>query len=267
MSTMLAGVTVATADPERLARFWAEGLGWQVLHVTAGAATVTRSRDEPPWGDGGAPRLVFTRTSEPHEGRNRIHLDVASTSSGEQHETAERLLALGATRIDIGQRGVPWEVLADPDGNELCVLEPRRASSGRQGIAAVVIRCRRPRAVVRFWSAVTGCDPDHLSDAFVSFSGQDTADLELLASSGELGGSRLGVGVQLPEGSDRDVEVARLERAGGRTLRHLDGTGGGPGVGRAALLADREGARVLVADDDHLPDRPDDRERGEGTVS
>jgi hypothetical protein len=78
MSLTLTSVTVATAEPERLARFWADGLGWQVLPATTGRVTVARSPDDPSWGDGGAPRLEFIHAVDPPEGRNRIHLDVAT---------------------------------------------------------------------------------------------------------------------------------------------------------------------------------------------
>ncbi len=58
-------------------------------------------------------------------GKNRLHLDLASTSLVAQQATAARAGDLGATPVDIGQGDVPWVVLADPDGNEFCVLSPR----------------------------------------------------------------------------------------------------------------------------------------------
>jgi hypothetical protein len=62
---------------------------------------------------------------EPKRGKNRLHVDVAPPSDGDQGAEVERLLRLGATHVDIGQGDVPWVVLADPDGNEFCVLTPR----------------------------------------------------------------------------------------------------------------------------------------------
>jgi hypothetical protein len=61
----------------------------------------------------------------PKTGKNRLHLDLAPPVSGDQRAEVERLVSLGATRIDIGQGGVSWVVMADPDGNEFCVLTPR----------------------------------------------------------------------------------------------------------------------------------------------
>jgi hypothetical protein len=58
-------------------------------------------------------------------GKNRLHLDLATPADGEQEAEVERLISLGAKRIDIGQGDVSWEVMADPDGNEFCVLTPR----------------------------------------------------------------------------------------------------------------------------------------------
>jgi hypothetical protein len=58
--------------------------------------------------------------------------------------------------VDIGQRGVPWVALADPEGNEFCVLEPREEYLGVGPVAAVVVDALNPRALARFWSHVTG---------------------------------------------------------------------------------------------------------------
>ena len=61
----------------------------------------------------------------PKIGKNRLHLDIAPPADVDQQAEVDRLVALGATRIDIGQGDVSWVVMADPDGNEFCVLSPR----------------------------------------------------------------------------------------------------------------------------------------------
>ena len=61
---------------------------------------------------------------EPKTVKNRVHLNLASEYVAHQAAEVDRLLGLGATRADIGQGEVPWVVLADPEGNELCVLTP-----------------------------------------------------------------------------------------------------------------------------------------------
>jgi hypothetical protein len=74
---------------------------------------------------GRGPFLEFITVEEPKRVKNRLHLDVAP-SPGEDHAAeVARLRALGATPVDVGQRGVAWVVLADPEGNEFCVLTPR----------------------------------------------------------------------------------------------------------------------------------------------
>ncbi len=64
---------------------------------------------------GGGPHL-------PKIGKNRLHLDIAPPDDGDQHAEVDRLVSLGATQVDIGQDPVSWVVMADPDGNEFCVL-------------------------------------------------------------------------------------------------------------------------------------------------
>jgi hypothetical protein len=75
--------------------------------------------------DGPQAELVFLRSDEPRNGRLPLHIDVNATDRDQDAEL-ERLLAAGAERVDIGQTGQePWHVLADPEGNEFCLLRPR----------------------------------------------------------------------------------------------------------------------------------------------
>src|SRR6185437_16026232 len=75
---------------------------------------------------GAGPYLEFLRsTPGPKTARNRVHLDVAPYPGDDQAAEVARLRALGATDADVGQGDVPWTVLADPEGNEFCVLTPR----------------------------------------------------------------------------------------------------------------------------------------------
>jgi hypothetical protein len=74
----------------------------------------------------GGPKITWGGPPvRPKEGKNRLHFDIAPTRDGDQQAEVDRLLSLGATRIDIGQGEVSWVVMADPDGNEFCVLTPR----------------------------------------------------------------------------------------------------------------------------------------------
>jgi len=105
-------------DPHRIADFWQEALGWRRTYETEDDVVL-----EPPAGspqDGVAPDLLFERVPERKVVKNRWHLDLRPT---DQAAEVARLEALGATRIDVGQgEDVSWVVMADPDGNEFCVL-------------------------------------------------------------------------------------------------------------------------------------------------
>src|SRR5262249_12485014 len=108
-------------------------------------------------GDPTVPRLLFERVTDPKTSvKNRVHLDVASETVDAQAATVARLLAAGGTRADVGQGDTPWVVLADPEGNELCVLEPRDRYAGAPGLAAIVLDANDPERLAAFWSAATG---------------------------------------------------------------------------------------------------------------
>jgi hypothetical protein len=118
---ILNAIVVDCADPECVAAFWAEALGWKAQRDQDGDLCLSASGD-PSRGD---LMLLFLRVPERKAVKNRVHLDVTPTGC-DQEEEVERLLRLGATRVDIGQGQVSWVVLADPEGNEFCVLRRRR---------------------------------------------------------------------------------------------------------------------------------------------
>jgi predicted enzyme related to lactoylglutathione lyase len=99
--------------------FWSEALGWPVVW-DQDQETAIRAPD------GTGPFITWGPPVPPKVNKNRLHLEIAPPESGDQHAEVERLVALGATRIDIGQGDVDWVVMADPDGNEFCVLTPTR---------------------------------------------------------------------------------------------------------------------------------------------
>ena len=113
-------INIDCANSERVAQFWADVLGWQ-LQRKDDFLWMSESGDPT---DGGL-ILVFVKVPEPKTVKNRVHVDI-SPSGSDQAEETERLIALGARRVDIGQGDVPWVVLADPEGNEFCLLERRR---------------------------------------------------------------------------------------------------------------------------------------------
>lgn len=111
----IARVAVACADPRTMARFWDEAIDW-TLHEVTDERAVLRS----PLGVG--PYLEFIRTPDAQTVWNRVHLDVLPRAGDDQAAEVARLQKLGATFADVGQGDVSWKVMADPEGNEFCVL-------------------------------------------------------------------------------------------------------------------------------------------------
>ena len=99
--------------------FWSEALGWPLVW-DQDEETAIRAPD------GTGPLITWSGPPlMPKFGKNRLHLDVAPPDHGDQRTEVDRLISLGATRVDIGQGDVDWVVMADPDDNEFCVLSPR----------------------------------------------------------------------------------------------------------------------------------------------
>ena len=105
-------------DPERLAQFWSQVLDYEIGEREEGKYAEIRGPE------GSGPGIVFVRVPEPKSVKNRLHIDVNATDRDQKAEV-ERIMALGAREIDVGQGDAPWVVLADPEGNELCVLRSR----------------------------------------------------------------------------------------------------------------------------------------------
>jgi hypothetical protein len=113
-------LVIDAVDPAAQARFWAETLGWRVTFENEHESVV-----EPPAGsaeENVAPDLLFVRSTGAKSHKNRLHLDLRPI---DQQAEVNRLVGLGARHIDIGQPPTAtWVVLADPEGNEFCVLRP-----------------------------------------------------------------------------------------------------------------------------------------------
>jgi hypothetical protein len=114
---VLGAIVFEPANP-RTGYFWAGAIGWPVVYDREGDVAIRAP-------DGRGPFITFGPPGVAKSGKNRLHLDLAPHVSEDQSAEVDRLIALGAGRIDIGQGDVPWVVLADPNGNEFCVLSPR----------------------------------------------------------------------------------------------------------------------------------------------
>ena len=218
MPTRLVELGVDCADPRRVARFWADVLGWEAADETAEEVGVSPAGFDYP-GPAALP-MVFVPVPEPKTGQNRVHLDLASASAEHQEELVRRARDLGATPADVGQGEVPWVVLADPEGNEFCVLEPRPVYRDTGPVAAVIVDCIDPQALTPFWAAAAGFTPHgwdgHLSQ-LRSPSGEGPY-LELLHNPREkLVKDRIHLDVRPYPGDDQAAEVARLRQAGATT--------------------------------------------------
>jgi predicted enzyme related to lactoylglutathione lyase len=110
-------VVVDAADPAALGGWWARALGWTVVNDAADEFEIRESPER-------LPGLLFVPVPDAKTVKNRLHLDFRPD---DQHAEITRLLELGATHAHVGQNPahVPWVVLADPEGNEFCVLGER----------------------------------------------------------------------------------------------------------------------------------------------
>ncbi|WP_432893515.1 VOC family protein [Kribbella sp. CA-245084] len=219
MATRLVQAVIKARDNSALGRFWAETLGWK---VTGDKPEETNLEPEGvTYPDPSAVVVDLIPGAQPKTVKNRVHIDLATTSATRQAELVERLQELGATPADIGQGDVPWTVLADPEGNEFCVLEPRAIYSDTGPIAAIVVDCVDPHAMARFWSEAMDWTLHEETDDFVALRSAKGVGpyLEFLRSSDpKTGLDRIHLDLRPYPGDDHAAEVARLEALGATKL-------------------------------------------------
>ena len=216
MATRAVHLVIDAANPAKLAAFWAAVLGWEIAADESDEVVAV----EPAGFDYPSPAampLVFVPVQDTKTVKNRVHLDLSSSSPQDQVAQIERALALGAERADIGQGDVPFEVLADPEGNEFCILEPRDTYSDARPVAAIVLDCAHPDALVPFWARATGWDVHKTLPNFASLRapGGTGPFLELLqVPDAKTTKNRLHVDVAPLAGGDTEAEARGLEEAG-----------------------------------------------------
>lgn len=193
MPARITALCIDAVDPRRLAHFWAAALRWRVDTSSAGEVITLVPTDATSFS------IDVCQVAEPKAVRNRIHLDLTTESLDDQRDTVAELLALGATHLDVGQS--PDEthvVLADPEGNELCIIEPTNnflSTCPRLG----AVNCDGTRATGLFWSAA-------LDWPLVWDSGEETA-------------------IQSPDGTGPKITWSGpplLDKAGHKNRLHLD---------------------------------------------
>ncbi|BCJ69760.1 VOC family protein [Polymorphospora rubra] len=234
MATRLVQINMKARDHSALGGFWAEALGWGASSEEPGVTNLEPEGFVYP--DPVAVCLDLVTSQEPKTVKNRVHVDLATTSAARQAEMVARLKDLGATTADVGPDDAPWTVMADPEGNEFCVLDPRPLYRDTGPIAAVVVDCADPRAMARFWGEAMDWTPHQVTD-----------DNALLRSAKGVGPylqflrtpdvktvwNHVHLDVRPYPGDDLEAEAARL-RSLGATAIDLDHD-------RWTVLADPEG--------------------------
>jgi catechol 2,3-dioxygenase-like lactoylglutathione lyase family enzyme len=231
MTVEIVALSFAAHDPGALARFWAQVLGREL---------VDRGPDGPllPADDDTGFVLAFERTQVPRRGPNQMHFDLSSATPQEQAATVERALALGASHLDVGQ--LPDEehvVLADPEGNEFCVVEAGNGfleGTGRIGC----VSSDGTHRLGRFWSAALGWPLvwDHDEEtAIQSPRGGSKISWGGPPLAPRSGSERLRWHVAPTKGNDPVAELARLLELGATRVEGVE-----TGDGRL-VLADPDG--------------------------
>jgi predicted enzyme related to lactoylglutathione lyase len=241
MATRLVQIAMNARDDSAVGQFWAEALGWGISSEEPGVTNLEPAGLTYP--DPVAVYIDILAVPEPKTVKNRVHIDLATTSATHQADLVARLQDLGATPANVGQGDVPWTVLADPEGNEFCVLEPRSIYLDTGPIAAVVVDCSDPRAMARFWGAAMDWTLHEVTDDYAGLRSAKGVGpyLEFLRTPDvKTVKNRTHLDVRPYPGDDHAAEVARLQ-ALGATLADV-----GQGDVPWTVLADPEGNEFCV---------------------
>ena len=118
MPVRLHHIVIDAHDLPTLARFWTQALGWKVLSEREREIVIGTDENAPVG-------ICFMPVTDQKIVQNRVHLDI-TTEAQDRDQEIDRLIGLGAQRVDVGQTGKEsWTVLADPEGNEFCVIRPK----------------------------------------------------------------------------------------------------------------------------------------------
>ncbi|MEV0584346.1 VOC family protein [Nonomuraea sp. NPDC050310] len=237
MTSQLVALCFDANDPPALGRFWSGVFGWDLVDDPQGGPTLVPDDDT-----GFAIR--FLPTQEKKDRPNQIHFDLTSASPEQQQETVARALALGARHLDIGQGpDARHVVLADPEGNELCVLPAGNKFLADCGFLGA-LSSDGTQAVGYFWAAALDYplvwDQDE-ETAIRSPHGGPKITWGGPPVNLKTGKNRLHFDLAPPPGGDQEAEVARLIALGATRIA-TGHTGGG-----RILMADPDGNEFCVA--------------------
>jgi hypothetical protein len=243
MPVRLTSIVFESADADALAFFWKTNVeSWRVRSETGGEVRVVASED-----DGSTVDLLFSPVSSRDKtGKNRIHLDLNTWSTQAYQAAREALMLTGATPVDIGQGElVPWTVLADPAGNEFCLLKPRERYAGAGALAAVVVDCADPVALAAFWSQATGWPVVENEPEFAALRAPGPPWRGPFLEFSRVAGrnpepSPVSLGLESYWSHQHDDDIARLVKLGARLIGRHDGEPS------HSVLADPEGNEFRV---------------------
>ncbi|GAA2583092.1 VOC family protein [Winogradskya consettensis] len=213
MATRLVQINMKARDDAALGRFWAAALGWEISSEGPGVTNLEPAGFVYP--DPVAVVGDIIVSPEPKTVKNRVHVDLATASAAHQTETVARLTGLGATLADVGQGDVPWTVMADPEGNEFCVLDSMLQETGP--IASVVVDCADPRVMARFWGEATDWTVHKVTDdsaVLRSATGVGPYLQFLRSPDVKTGWNRVHLDIRPYPADDLEAEAARLTGLG-----------------------------------------------------
>jgi hypothetical protein len=211
----LENLVIDAVDPQRLGRFWEAAVGGERLTDAPGIYETRLAIEGGPLLD-----LCFQQVPEPPSNPPRLHVHLRG--GPERSGVVGRLLGLGALHLDIGQGDVPWEVLADPEGNPFCVMEERSAYVDTGPIAALPLASAAPDRDAKFWSWLTGwTDAPGNGPRSLRHPSRRGPLLELCQEPTGKGTAknRWHLDVRLEAGDGPDEVAAGIAERGGRELR------------------------------------------------
>ena len=213
----LENLVIDAVEPRRLGRFWEAVVGGERLTDEPDAFETRLAIERGPVLD-----LCFQRVPDPPFEPPRLHVDLAG--GARRAEEVDRLLGLGARRLDIGRHDVPWVAFADPEGNPCCMTEERTAYAGTGPLAVLTLDSADPDTDAEFWSWLTGwtgaADAARVRAGTLRHPSQLGPVLELGPERTGKGTTknRLHLDIRLEAGDDSDEVAAGIAERGGREL-------------------------------------------------
>ena len=205
----LENIVMDSLDPQRLGRFWEAAVGGETLTAQHDAFETRYT-----FGDTFLD-LCFQPVSDAPTPSPRLHLDL--TGGAEQHPVVDRLLALCATHLDIGQGDVPWVVLADQEGTPFCVMHEHTSYDADGAIASLPLDSSDVARDLGFWSWLTGWVPDEREPDGLRHPSWRGPVLEICAEPRpkEVAKNRLHLDLRLEPDDDVDAIAGGIKQRGG----------------------------------------------------